>query len=148
MCSSRIRRFDLPPEIPIRAGKLGSPGATRASRSAYSSAVADISGIAAEADERQQGIAIVGMARQDVLQNGHGLVAPSGRMQRDGIDIGVSRPVGLELGGAAKLAERLIGPFEPGERQAERMMQSRILRRCGDRRAQHALALASRPSCR
>ena len=99
----------------------------------------DIPCVTAEADQREQGFAIAGVACQDVFQNGHGLACPTGRMQPDGIDIGISRPFRLELGGARKLGQRVGRPLEAGERQSERMMQSRIPGRPGDRGAQHAL---------
>ena len=52
-------------------------------------------GIATETDERQQDIAVVRMPLQAPLENRHGFVAASRRMQRHGIDIDVSRAIGL-----------------------------------------------------
>ena len=51
-------------------------------------------------------------------------------MQRDCVDIGVSRLIGRQLSGKAQLGKRLIEPFEPHQRQAERMVNARILRNC------------------
>src|SRR3954451_20115630 len=62
-------------------------------------------------------------------------------MQPYGIDVGVSGLFGRELGGAAQFAQRFVGSLEAGERQTERVMQPRILWRCDECRAQHALAL-------
>src|SRR6516165_5431074 len=63
-------------------------------------------------------------------------------MERDRINVGVSRPFGFELCGALKFAKRFFGLLQAGQRQAERMMQAGIPRRCDDRRTQYALSLA------
>src|SRR5262249_57264622 len=47
-----------------------------------------------------------------------------------------------EMSGVAQLTERLIETLQPGEREAERMMQPRVLRRGGDRRGQRAFSIA------
>ena len=49
-------------------------------------------------------------------------------MQRDGIDVGVSRAIGLELRGAAQFRERFIETLEPNEREPERIVQPGIAR--------------------
>ena len=48
------------------------------------------------------------MAHQIVLEDGHGVIAAAERMQRDGVDIGVSRFAGIEFGGAAQFVERFV----------------------------------------
>jgi hypothetical protein len=55
---------------------------------------------------------------------------------------GITRAVWFKLARTAKLDECLIGPLQPGQREAERMMQPRVLRRHGDRRTQHAFSIA------
>src|SRR6266436_5054319 len=82
----------------------------------------DVAGITAESDKRQQGIAIIRMPLQALLENGHGFVAASRRMQRHGIDIGVSRAIGLKLNGAAQFAQRLVETLEARQRETERMV--------------------------
>ena len=47
-------------------------------------------------------------------------------MQPHGIDVSVSGLVGRELGGAAQFTKRFVGSLEPGKRQTERVMQSRV----------------------
>jgi hypothetical protein len=49
-------------------------------------------------------------------------------MQPDGIDIGVSRSVGIEFGGTAQFAERVLAPLQPRQHEPQRVMQPRILR--------------------
>ncbi len=75
----------------------------------------EISGIAAEGDERQKRVAILRMPGQVFLEHGNRLFAATGGMQRDRIDICVSRAIGFELGCAAQFGHCLIGPFEPGQ---------------------------------
>ena len=118
----------------------GSLGAIRASCCAYSSA-GGITRVPAEADERQQGIAIVRMARQAIFENSHRLAATPGRMQRDGIDIGVSGLLRCQFGGASQFAKCLVEPLEPNQRQAERVVNPRILRNCSDGAAKDVLAI-------
>src|SRR5215471_1019316 len=88
----------------------------------------EISGIAAEAHKGQQGIAIAGMVGQARLESRHGSVDIPGRMQSNGINIRISCSIGVEFGGTAQFLERLLAPLEPSEREAERVMQPRILR--------------------
>ena len=110
--SSRIRRFVLPPKILDQGGHIAIAGCHGGQPLGVFERSRDIPCVAAEADQRQQGFAIAGVARQGVLQNGHGLACPTGRMQPDGIDIGISRTFGLELRGARKLGQRLGRPLE------------------------------------
>ena len=105
--SSRIRRFVLAPKILDEGGHIAIAGCHAGQPLGVFERGRDIPCVTAEADQREQGFAIAGVARQDVFQNGHGLACPTGRMQPDGIDIGISRPFRLELGGARKLAQRL-----------------------------------------
>src|SRR3954466_15690201 len=62
-------------------------------------------------------------------------------MQPHGIDVGVSGLVGRELGGAAQFVQGSVGSPEAGERQTERVIQTRIARRCRNRLTQPAFAL-------
>ena len=66
-------------------------------------------------------------------------------MQCDGVDIRISRLLGVELGGPTQFLQRVVGSFEPHERQAERMMKACILWRCGERGPQHTLAVGFPP---
>src|SRR5262245_46467586 len=52
-----------------------------------------LAGIAIEADEREQRVAIGRMARQSLLENRHRLAGAPGGMQRSAVDVGVSRPL-------------------------------------------------------
>src|SRR5262245_15403778 len=50
-----------------------------------------LAGIAIIADEREQRVAIGRMARQILLESRHRLAGAPARMQRNGVDIGISR---------------------------------------------------------
>src|SRR5215475_14659760 len=63
-------------------------------------------------------------------------------MQRDGVNICVARPVRLKLGSPLQLAERVVGPFQASERQAQCVMQSGVLWGQGDHRPQYPFAVA------
>ena len=66
----------------------------------------------------------------------------AGRMQRDRVDVGVSRLTGIKLGRFVQLVECLIGPLQPHECQSERIVKPRILRSSSDRSAQDVFAIA------
>jgi hypothetical protein len=66
-------------------------------------------------------------------------------MQRKCIDIKIARAIRFELGRAAKLGKSLVGVLQSGKREAERVMQSCIPWRRGDRGAQHALPIIVLP---
>ena len=74
-----------------------------------------------EADECEQRVAIGRMARQILLESCHRFARAPAGMQRNGIDVGISRPLGIELGSLAQLCERVVGTLEAGQREAERM---------------------------
>src|ERR1700730_9308925 len=62
-------------------------------------------------------------------------------MQPDCVHICISRLPGIQLGGMVQFLQRLISSLEPHKGQAECMMKAGILRRCGNRSSQHALAV-------
>src|SRR6266702_2966284 len=74
-----------------------------------------VAGRATEGDERAQNLAISRMALHGFLQNRHGLIPLAAGMQRDSIDIGVSRAIRLQLAGGPKSGERFVRPLQPGQ---------------------------------
>jgi hypothetical protein len=62
------------------------------------------------------------MPRQTLLEDRHRIGGAPARVQRNAVDVGVSRPVGLEFGSPAQFLERVAGPLQSGQREAERMM--------------------------
>ena len=70
-------------------------------RSGIPAAAADATSVACR-------VAIVGMAHQIVLEYGHGFIAAAARVQRDGVDIGVSGFVGIEFDGTGQFVERFV----------------------------------------
>jgi hypothetical protein len=82
----RIRRFVLKPKILDEGDHIAIAGCHAGQPLGVFERGRDIPCVAAEADQREQGFAIAGVAHQDVFQNGHGLAFPTGRMQPDGID--------------------------------------------------------------
>ena len=75
------------------------------------------------------------------FQRFDGVVGPAGRVEGDGVDIGVSRVAGIDLGGAPDLLQRVGRAPLADEIEPERMMQIGIVRHPGQRLAQHALAV-------
>jgi hypothetical protein len=140
-----IRSFHLTPQVLHEGGHAAIVRCNAGQSLGVVNGGCEIPGIAAESDECHQRVAIGRMPNQNFFQSRHCLAAAPGRMQCDGIDVGVSRSVAIELGGALKLAKRLVGPLQAGEREAQRVMQPRVLRRRGDRRTQHAFSVAIAP---
>ena|SRR6516162_476434 len=86
------------------------------------------SGIAVEGYECQQDVAILRMPGQAILEHSDRLLAAAGGMERDRINIRIARAIRLEVGRPAQLGHRFLGALEAGEREAERVMEPRILR--------------------
>src|SRR5215467_8398923 len=125
---SGIRAFDLTPKSLDQSAEAGLARRNAGELLGVIDRGPKIPGIAAIADERQQRIAVAGMAGEALLENRHGVLDVPGRVQPDGVDIRVSCSVGIEFGGTAQFAECLFASLEPGEREAKRVMQPRILR--------------------
>ena len=89
---------------------------------------ARIAGVAAERNECQQGVTIVRMPRQIFFEFRHRVAHAPGRMQGNRVDIRISGLIRIEFGGAMQFAERIVGPFLPHKRQAERVVQARVMR--------------------
>ena len=82
------------------------------------------------------------MANEIFLKSCHGLVPATGRMQRDRVDIGISRLTRIKLGRFAELGYCPIGLLQPHECQTERIVKSRILGSSSDCHAQNTFAIA------
>src|SRR5262249_39232224 len=119
--SSCIRLADLTPEIVNERCETGVIRGNACQLLRVIQCGGEISGIAAEAHKRQQGIAIAGMAGQARHESRHGSVDIPGRMRSDGINIRISCPLGIEFGGTAQFLQRLLVPLEPSEREAKRV---------------------------
>ena len=76
------------------------------------------------------------------------LVAVAGRIERDGVDIGIAGVVRRKLGRLAQFGKRLAGSLQADEGEAQRIVQPGVLRRSGERRPQHRLAIAVAQSWR
>src|SRR5262249_6041454 len=126
--SARSWLFDLTPKVLDQCGESRLPRRRAGELLGVVQRGGEISGIAAEAHKRQQGIAIAGMAGQARLESRHGTVDIPSRMRPHGLNIRISCSLGIEFGGTAQFLERLLAPLEPSEREAERVMQPRILR--------------------
>ena len=105
---SCIRLADLTPEIVDERCETGVIRGNARQLLRVMQCGGEISGVAAEAHKRQQGIAIAGMAGQARLESRHGSVDIPGRMQPDGINIRISCSLGIEFGGTAQFLERLL----------------------------------------
>ena len=97
---------------------------------------------AVECNQRGKDPTIVWMVPQNFIQYRHGFRRAAARMQRNGINVGVMRVVGLEHSGCLEFGERFSRPFESRQREAERMSHGGVT--WGDRkcRAQYAFAFA------
>src|SRR6185312_11968555 len=83
--------------------------------------------------------------REISFHSGNRLLNPSARMQGDGINIGISRALRVELAGFVQFGQRLVIALETHKREAERMMKAGISR-CRENRVLqnlHAFPVAS-----
>jgi hypothetical protein len=67
---------------------------------------AKIAGVASDRDQRHQHVPVGRMLPMRFVQDGHCLSGFAGRVQGDGVDIGVARIVRRELTGSAQQADR------------------------------------------
>ena len=68
----------------------------------------EVARLAVEADKRGERVAVSRMPREIVLQRLDRIGAAPARIEPNRIDIGIAGAVGLELGGAGKLGDRLV----------------------------------------
>ena len=68
----------------------------------------DVSRIAAEADQREERIAINWMPSQVLFESNHRLVGTSSRVQSDGINISISRLIRVKFDCPVQFIERLV----------------------------------------
>ena len=87
----------------------------------------DVSGIAVERYESQQGIAILGMTYQVFRQDCYCFIPVTRRMQRYGVNVGVARPVRFQLDCCAELSKRIIRTLLAGQCKPKCMVQSCVL---------------------
>lgn len=83
-----------------------------------------------------------GMPLQAVLKDRYGVLPAFGRMERNGVDVGVSRLIGRELDGAAQFIERLLVLFQPDQHETKCMVKPCNLGRGFDRRAKDLTSVA------
>ena len=95
----------------MTAARPGAFGVIRARRSAYSRAAAKSPASRLKLMSASRAFAIIGMARQDLFQNGHGFVFATRGMQPDGVDISISRPLGIEFGRRRNSSSASSGRF-------------------------------------
>ena len=124
---------------------LGSLGAIRASRCAYSSAERTSPASRLKLMSASRVSRCSGWRARLSFRTVKASAAASGRMQRYCMDIGVSRLVRCQFGGAAQFANRLIELLAPDQCQAERVVNPRILWNCIRRGAKNALAVGFPP---
>src|SRR5258708_39768446 len=99
--STGNRVLDLTPKVLDQRGQAGLARRRAGELLGVLECRGEISGIAAEAHERKQRIAIARMAGHARLESRNGIRDMPGRMQPDGINIRISCSLGIELRGAA-----------------------------------------------
>src|SRR5215831_10010395 len=82
-----IRAFDLAPKSFDQSAEAGLARRNAGELLGVIERGPKIPGIAAIADERQQRVAVAGMAGEALLENRHGVLDVPGRVQPDGVDI-------------------------------------------------------------
>src|SRR5262249_3598346 len=88
----------------------------------------NLAGITGESDQRQQDVTVFRKAGRGILENSDRLAVASRRIERDRINVNVTRPIRLELARMTELGERRLRSLEPDKRQSERMMQAAVTR--------------------
>jgi hypothetical protein len=79
----------------------------------------DVSGIAAEADQGKERIAINWMPSQVLFESSHRLAGTSSRVQFDDIHISISRLVGVEFDGPVQFLERFVWLLQSHQNQSK-----------------------------
>jgi hypothetical protein len=87
----------------------------------------DVARVAVECDQCHEGVAVVRMPGQIRLQNVQRFVGVARRMQRNGVDIGITGSVRLYFGCRAEFGERVIRPFLADQGEPECVMQAGVL---------------------
>ena len=85
-----------------------------------------IPGVAAEAYQCKQRIAIIRMLAEILSKDSHGLFRPPRRIEAHGIDVNISRLPRLQLGSKTQFGKRIAEPLLPHQCQAKCVMGCRI----------------------
>ena len=82
------------------------------------------------------------MARQSFLQYGDSLLALAARVQRHGVDVGISRVIRRKFRCLPQFGKRRVRFLEPRQCQTKRVVRRGLARRDGDRTPKRGFAVA------
>jgi hypothetical protein len=102
----------------------------------------EVAPVPAEADEAYQRVAVVGMAREVVLESHYGFAMTSRRIERHRVDIGIARRPWIEFVRAPELRECLVELLPADKGDAERVVEPGVIGRAGKCRPEDPLAIA------
>ena len=100
-----------------------------------------IAGLAAEVDQRDERVAVLGMPNLALPENSHGLRSVARGVQGNGVHIGVAGVGRIELGGATEFVDCFRAALQADQRQTEGVVEAGICRRQNECRAQDLLRL-------
>src|SRR5215472_9644505 len=129
-----IRLLGLAPKIFDEARQVGVSWSDPSELFSVGQRRVEISGFAAEADDRHKRVLLVGTTNQNVLEHSQRLNGVSRRMQRHGVDIRKPRLSGVVLGCFTQFLKCLVVALLPNEGESESMVEACVTCGRGDGR--------------